>query len=382
MDALRAAMMVAGVFFHAGLVYRAGYNWRFRDPSDVALFTWLTDFLNAFRMPAFFAVAGFFCALCFARDPGIRKLCTRLIVFVVPFVAMMFTLQPLQYAMKLEFGGSFAGFGSAFWRDYFREGEYISHLWFLLNLVFYYLAAWLILPRVAGRGYLRGSWVAQVFRHKTLMALIAWTCCLPLIVALKPLAIGDAYNAGWVVRFAPFFIVGCILYRHTALYEEFKRPRPLDVVVMAILVGLWCLNLGGRIGWIVGLLWFYQCGFVLTGLCMLLFSRFLNRENRFTRLISDSSYTIYLFHHILVVLFATWAARQLPQAGAGVKYSIVVCAVLALTIGVHQLLIRRVALLRFLFNGWLNVKRLEQLLVPSAQRAFGHRSSLRKTELV
>lgn len=375
MDAMRAAMMVAGVFFHAGLVYRASYEWRFRDPSDIAFFTWLTDFLNAFRMPAFFAVAGFFCALCFARDPRIRKLCTRLMVFAVPFVTMMLTLQPLQHAMKLELQGSFAGFGAAFWRDYFGDGEYVSHLWFLLNLVFYYLAAWLILPRLAGKGYLRGALMVQVFRHKTLMSLIACACCLPLIVVLKPLALSDAYGAGWVVRYAPFFIVGAILYRHAELYEEFKRPRPLDVVVMAIAVALWCLDLDGRVGWVVGLLWFYQCGFVLTGLCMLLFSRFLNRESRVTRLISDSSYTIYLFHHILVVLVATWAARHLPQAGAGVKYAIVVCAVLALTIGVHQLLIRRVALLRFLFNGWSNIDWL-------TKRRFRNRSYLRKTELV
>jgi glucan biosynthesis protein C len=326
-------------------------------------------------MPAFFAVAGFFCALCFARDPRIRKLCTRLMVFAVPFVTMMLTLQPLQHAMKLELQGSFAGFGAAFWGDYFRDGEYVSHLWFLLNLVFYYLAAWLILPRLAGKGYLRGALMVQVFRHKTLMSLIACASCLPLIVVLKPLALSDAYGAGWVVRYAPFFIVGAILYRHAELYEEFKRPRPFDVVVMAIAVGLWCLDLDGRVGWVVGLLWFYQCGFVLTGLCMLLFSRFLNRESRVTRLISDSSYTIYLFHHILVVLVATWAARHLPQAGAGMKYAIVVCAVLALTIGVHQLLIRRVALLRFLFNGWSNIDLL-------TKRRFRNRSYLRKTELV
>jgi glucan biosynthesis protein C len=351
MDSLRATMMVAGIFFHAALVYRPGYSWRFSDPSELAFFTWLTDFLHSFRMPAFFVVAGFFCALCFERDSGVRKLYARLMVFGVPFLVMMLTLQPLQYAMKLDLHGSLHGFDGAFWRDYFRDGEYISHLWFLLNLVFYYLAAWTVLALPGRHDYLRSAPVSFVFRYKTALTLVACACCLPLIVLLRNAPIGKAYGLHVVVEYAPFFIVGYVMYRHRHLFEEFRRVKLVDVCLLAGLVALYQRDLTGPLGRLVFALWFYQCGFVLAGLCVQLFSRLLNRENRLTRLISDSAYTIYLFHHILVVLFATWAARQLPQAGAAVKYCIVVGAVLALTVAAHQLLIARVALLKFLFNG-------------------------------
>jgi glucan biosynthesis protein C len=346
-------MMVAGIFFHAALVYRPGYSWRFSDPSDLVFFTALTDFLYSFRMPAFFAIAGFFCALCFERDAGIRKLGARLMVFGVPFLVMMFTLQPLQYALKLDFRGSFQGFGGTFWRDYFRDGEYISHLWFLINLVFYYVAAWIVLILPRGHHYLRSAPMAYVFRYKTLMSLIACAACLPLIFLFKAVPIGKDYGLHGLIQYAPFFIVGYVIYRYRHLFEEFKRVTLVDVFVMTLLWLLYYRDLTGPVGRILGLLWFYQCGFVLTGLCMLLFHRLVKRENRLTRLVSDSAYTIYLLHHILVVLFATVVAHRLPDAGAVVKYSVVVCAVLVLTIAAHQLLIARVPLLKFMFNGRL-----------------------------
>ncbi len=84
---------------------------------------------------------------------------------------------------------------------------------------------------------------------------------------------------------------------------------------------------------------------------MLLFYKFANYENRVTRVVSDSAYTVYLFHQALVVLVAIWLARHMTGAPALLKYSIVVATVLLVTIAAHQLLIARRPLLRFLFNG-------------------------------
>lgn len=364
MDSLRAAMMVAGVFFHAALVYRpAGYSWRVTDPSDVGFFVWLTDALHWFRMPAFFAVAGFFCAMTFGRDAGIRKLGARLVVFGVPFLVMVCTLQALQYALKLDFRGSFAGFDALFWRNYFRGGEFVSHLWFLINLSFYYVAAWLCLTVLRQRDYMQAPLVTHVFRYKTALTLVACACCLPLIVLLGRFTIGD-YGLSVAVQYAPFFVAGYVIFRHPRLLEEFRRPRLADIAVMLVLVSLSYRDFTGPVGRIIDLVAFYQAGFVLTGLCMLLFSRLFDRENRLTRLVSDAAYTIYLLHHILVVVFATWAAQHLPEAGAALKYSMVVGLVLLLTLAAHHLVVARVPLLRFLLNGRSGLKLPRAVVVP------------------
>jgi peptidoglycan/LPS O-acetylase OafA/YrhL len=152
-------------------------------------------------------------------------------------------------------------------------------------------------------------------------------------------------------QYAPFFLVGYVIFRHRPLFEQFKRVPLVDVLLMLALVLLNEPDVGGLAGKILGILAFYQCGFVLTGLCVQLFTRFFDRESRLTRLVSDSAYTIYLLHQFLVVLFATWLAHRMPANDAPLKYALVVSAVLLVTIGVHQFLIARIPSLGFLFNG-------------------------------
>jgi glucan biosynthesis protein C len=365
MDALRASMLIAGVFFHAGMVYRPDLAWRFRDPSDLMFFAWLTDSLHAFRMPAFFTVAGFFCALTFQRNGGIGKLGARLITFGVPFVVMMVAVQPWQYAMELDFKHAFSGFDATFWQNYFRDGEYISHLWFLLNLSFYYIAAWLLITMHPTRSPMAGSWLTAAFRSKTALSAVACLAYLPFLLTLRDAAIGTDYELKQVFQYAPFFVAGYILYRNPQLFERFKRIGLADALFTLLLMLLVSRELHPRVDRLLDILWFYQCGFVLTALCMLLFHKFLDRENRFSRLVSDSGYTIYLFHHFLVVLVATAVAVWLPGKSAVLKYSIVVFVVLLVTIAAHQLLIARYPVLRFMFNGrWSgSAGRLNQGLV-------------------
>ncbi len=355
MDALRASLLIAGVFFHAGMVYRPDLAWRFRDPSDLVFFSWLTDLLHSFRMPAFFVMAGFFCALTFHCNGGVRKLRARLITFCVPFVVMVFTVQPWQYAMELGFHDAFRGFGATFWTNYFRDGEYISHLWFLLNLVVYYIGAWLLLVAAPARNYLSSPWLAAAFRSKTVLSALACLAYLPFMLALRGTAIGTEYELELIFRYAPFFAAGFVMYRSAQLLEQFERITLADLFYMLLVLLLVLKEPAGPVGRLVDILWFYQCGFVLTALCIMLFHKFVNRENRLTRLISEAGYTIYLLHHFLVVLIATLVAGWLPKDAALLKYTIVVSLVLALTVAAHQLLIARYPLLRFLFNGkWRN----------------------------
>jgi glucan biosynthesis protein C len=100
-DSLRACLMIGGVFFHAALVYSVYGDWLVRDPSGRTAFDMATTLLAAFRMPAFFVLAGFFCTYLMMRRPVHEVLLNRMLLVVLPFVAMAFTLQPLQYAIKL-----------------------------------------------------------------------------------------------------------------------------------------------------------------------------------------------------------------------------------------------------------------------------------------
>ena len=65
MDNLRALAMLAGVVFHAALAYSPLMHpvWPAADAGRSVVVDAVAWFLHMFRMPVFFAVAGFFAAL-------------------------------------------------------------------------------------------------------------------------------------------------------------------------------------------------------------------------------------------------------------------------------------------------------------------------------
>ncbi len=83
--------------------------------------------------------------------------------------------------------------------------------------------------------------------------------------------------------------------------------------------------------------------------CFSLFHRLFNRPSRFISRISDASYTVYLAHHLFVVVFAIlllgWNIHPL------VKASLMIFVIFVITYGLHRTVIRRSSVLRLLFNG-------------------------------
>ena len=68
LDALRAVLMLLGVFLHATLAYLAGLDWGAQDPDNQAHWPHVVlDGIHLFRMPAFFVISGFFGALLLER---------------------------------------------------------------------------------------------------------------------------------------------------------------------------------------------------------------------------------------------------------------------------------------------------------------------------
>src|SRR5437660_1389068 len=145
MDSLRAALMLGGILFHASIPYTERTDWVVSDPSGMRLFDWIGDFIHTFRMPTFFFVAGFFCAFYFTRHDPNGGIVRRLTTFVVPLLSIMLLLQPLQYLISLRSLGHPPGSLHAFLGSFVTTGSEIGHLWFLLYLTVYYVAAWLLL---------------------------------------------------------------------------------------------------------------------------------------------------------------------------------------------------------------------------------------------
>ena len=98
LDALRAVMMLLGLVLHTALSYvpeLSSGEWPYQDRQASDGFGWLVSLIHTFRMPAFFAVAGFFAAFLVERRGTGAFLRHRLSRIGVPLAGGWILLFPL-----------------------------------------------------------------------------------------------------------------------------------------------------------------------------------------------------------------------------------------------------------------------------------------------
>jgi fucose 4-O-acetylase-like acetyltransferase len=98
LDFLRAAMMLLGVVLHVSTSYieaPADGGWPLRDPNGTGLAGLAAIAIHVFRMPAFFALSGFFGALAVERRGMRAWIGDRLRRIAFPMVAAWIVLFPM-----------------------------------------------------------------------------------------------------------------------------------------------------------------------------------------------------------------------------------------------------------------------------------------------
>src|SRR5689334_12256725 len=141
LDALRAAMMFLGIYLHAVVAYSPNGGWPWRQAELSRSLDWSISVIHVFRMPIFYAMAGFFAALLLARYGLRRAAWNRFMRIVVPFVVGWIIVWPLVmllaatglYNLDIALGAFASG---VVWR---YAGP--LHLWFLAYLLVLYLLA-------------------------------------------------------------------------------------------------------------------------------------------------------------------------------------------------------------------------------------------------
>lgn len=323
LDALRAAMMLLGVWLHGSSAYvtlPVHDFWPYQDRATTALLNppWLV--IHAFRIPLFFVVAGFFARLLWERSgPGgfIRHRARRILLPLG--LAWLVLYAPIAsgfvYAQHLEGGGAM----QAAW-DHVRSGRILehldpSHLWFLYFLVYFYAAVVVLargVPLVLSPE--AREWIEGRFR----MALSSrWRPILfavPTCVALNFLpngildrGAGFAVEPRVLVAYGIFFAFGWLLYRQSDLLPGLRRHAWIQVVAALLLLPPGAAvamahfrhpNLANHVETIViGALAVWLLIFGVLGL----FLRYLDGPSPAVRYVSDASYWVYLVHMPLMI---------------------------------------------------------------------------------
>jgi glucan biosynthesis protein C len=347
LDNLRAILMWLGIVLHVSAVYATHPMpnvWLDDQRTEVA--NALITVIHAFRMPAFFILAGFFAALLAqSRGPAglLRHRLARLalpfaifwpILWVLTGLAVLLFLNRIalnQWAVDLAVAANVP-----------HKGVTTLHMWFL------WLLLWLcVLTSVLMR--LPHRWFAPAGALMAWLARQPWgfvVLALPLMVATAGYARGFIVNSSsflppwneWM-HYGTYFAFGLMLHgRQAALFELFQRRWGLHAVLGLVFFAISGLVtqrhgpmlLGAYSAHCAAWLW----SFSSIGLAL----RFLRSRHPVLNYLSDSAYWVYLVHFPLTIFFGA-LMFQLPLP-ALLKMAINITATTVVCLGCYRLFVR------------------------------------------
>jgi len=350
LDGLRAAMMFLGIYLHAVVAYSPVGGWPLRIGQLTDSLVWSLGVIHVFRMPIFYAMAGFFTALLLHRYGFRGAALNRFKRIVIPFVVGWIIVWPLTMLMVgtglYGIERTLKGFASGLVFKYAHP----LHLWFLEYLIVLYLLAAIAVvfvrhevpPKVqagALRGFravVRSPWAALVLAVPSFAAQLL----MPDPWIMDPP--GFIPDFGIVAVYAVPFAFGWLLYLNLDLLETVRRRAWLHAG-FAVLA---CIAYRMSFGWPVDrevafyliravhcvAMWLLILG--VTGL----FLRFFSGHSPLWRYCCDSSYFLYIAHFPMILAFQL-LLQDVPLPPLA-KIFVVLAATIAVLLVIYRYAVR------------------------------------------
>jgi peptidoglycan/LPS O-acetylase OafA/YrhL len=314
LDALRAAMMFLGIYLHAVVAYSPNGGWPWRQAELTRTLDWSISVIHVFRMPIFYAMAGFFTALLLARYGFRRAAWNRFMRIVVPFVVGWMILWPIvMFLAGIGYVGlerTLAGFASG----YVLRFAGPLHLWFLEYLIVLYVLAAVVVALVRMVPSQRARQVLQAFRW------IVQSPWAPLILAVPSFAAQLLMPNPWIEDppgFMPVFrIVAVYAIPFAFGWLLFLNKELLDVLIrrawlyagLAVVASVayrysYFLPLDREVRfYLIRAVHALDMWLLILGVAGL-FLRYLAGHSAYRRYLCDSSYFLYIAHMPVILAF-------------------------------------------------------------------------------
>ncbi|WP_339735355.1 acyltransferase family protein [uncultured Gimesia sp.] len=364
MDSLRSILMMLGVVLHGALIYSTGDHWIVSDSHKSEFFNVLGAIIHAFRMPTFFIIAGFF-SMMGLKKYGVGTFTkVRLVRILVPLCSTALFINTLELYFRTTViqkqPMSFTHFVIYELPQKWISGAWVSHLWFLLTLLQFFavgIALFALCSRVSETGRLNR--ILTPFRKNCYFLLLlpfsdlAWSVLDKIVPELSHGShFHGLFNTEDFIVFLPYFLVGLWLYRDKKLQQAFHSIARWEWYALALSLVAQYVESNAHGLNPESVLRIYSASLTCalsSHICYVLFYRFMNQNSQFFRYLSDASYSIYLLHHICVIVFGYLLLNV--SIAIGYKFLAVEIATISITLAIHHFLILRFKPLRFLFNG-------------------------------
>ena len=322
-DAARSILLTLGIVYHA-LVFVLLYV----EPSGLAEFltiVFLHQLFHAFRMPAFFIVAGFFAMFLIDKRGRGAFLKNRMLRIGLPFLIFWPLLAiSISWAVAWKFPS---------WRDVVPTSD-TQHLWFLYFLMLFSLITWLGQPLLS-----RMATIQKKVPISLMMVVLA--AVTPFIPGVIKREIETStlllFHPGVFLFYFLCFLMGLVIFmQRDRLLPLVSDRSPLYVAIG--LVGFVVFFVSQDWGvWFSSFAYSFAVWFLAVGV-LGVFLKVARSENRAIRYVSDSSYWLYLIH--LPLIFVFLRIGSIAGLPASLTAVLAMSATFALGVISYQLLVR------------------------------------------
>ena len=366
LDWLRVLAILGVFLFHASNVFNDA-DFHIKNAERSTAITVFQGFLFPWGMPLFFLIAGmgsWFALRRRTESQYMRERCYRLLI---PFVAGCLLLTPLQlyfeWTHKVQTGvvqGTFGEFVATLpWGPTPRIfGAAGYHLWFLAFLFCFSLLSlplfhWLQGPR--GRTLVADA-AGLCERRGAILLFVLPLACVRL--SLHPF-FPQEHNWSDFFFLLAFFILGYLLFADQRLAHAIRRDWPISLAVgVAALLGAMIMALSAEsfdieapprapadfAFWALVTVnsWCWTIFVLAMGM------RYLDFPHRWLQYGQDAIVPFFVVHQPVIIVVAFFVVQW--YAALPIKVAVVVLASCAVSLGLYELIIKRVAPLRIMFG--------------------------------
>lgn len=360
---MRATMMLMGIYLHVVVGYSGDGHWPYIDPHPTSVLNFSLGIIHCFRMPAFYAMAGFFGALLWNGRGPRSFVDNRLRRILLPFAVFWSLLFPVMAVIVISLEKGASQVAPAFLTGAVLRRLHPLHLWFLEYLLLLYalgaVTAW------SSKWYPRG-WMERIHAAyrwmllrpyaPALFALFSWG---PLTAMRGNLKDCDGFMPEpWILAaYIPPFAFGWLLYHHRELLDRFRRHVGIYLILAVPTFLVYGLVPGGTHPVIKSAGNVLTCWF-FTFSCLGIFLKHASAPSARWRYLSDSSYWLFIMHMPVVVLLQV-ALLPVPLPALA-KVPLVLAIAVAILIVSYDLFVRPTWIGKLL-NGRRYARRLPEL---------------------
>lgn len=346
LDSMRGILMLLGVLYHSALVFTKDINWAIKSNDTTEIAYWIAEFLHMYRMPVFFIISGYF-ILFTIRKYGINSfLKIRLKRILIPLITTALTLNIIQaYVIN---GNN--------WSTYYFDKGWISHLWFLWNLIFYFFITYFCYRTIELKLKFFSNFTKKlVYKVNIFILLIFFPLSSIFFLSIGKLLPKDilGLSIGSILYYFPFLLFGMImLFDEKTMYKyiNIKIYISFSVGLISYLLSTQILNNNEDILIKSASFYFKLLSVYFIGsLIFKFFLEFFNKESKILYFLAEASYSIYLFHHVLVIFIGSKLIEY--NIGGIIGFLTLTISVSIISTFIHVLIIKKSKILLYLYNG-------------------------------